>query len=276
MIWLITGIGAALFESLKRTLSKKTLEKHNHYLVAWASAFFSLLILIPYTLIQGLPKIQSNYIISLIVVGIINTITLVLIMRALQISDLSSISPIFCFSPVIVLISAIFFLGEIPTLLSTFGVLLIAIGAITININKTQNPIKNMFKDKGQLLVLLCTIFWAISSNYYKIGMQQSSPMFFILSVQAFITIALLPFIIKKIKFSKELVAIGLLGGFGSIAQWLTASLTYLVYALSIKRLSSLFSVIFGKWFFKEKNIKQKIIGTSIMLIGIIIMILFQ
>ncbi len=276
MSWIITGITAALLESLKRTLSKKTLEKHNYYLVAWASAFFSLIILIPYTLIQGMPTLQQNYLISLIIVGIINTITLVLIMKAIKISDLSLVSPIFCFSPVIVLATAMFFLGEVPTLLSGLGVVLIVIGAITININKNHNPIKNMFKDKGQLLILLCTILWAVSSNYYKIGMQESSPMFFILSVQVFITLALLPFIINKIKFSKELVVIGLLGGFGSIAQWLTASLTYLVYALSIKRLSSLFSVLFGKLVFNEKNIKWKILGTSIMLVGVVVMILFS
>ena len=42
-------------------------------------------------------------------------------------------------------------------------------------------------------------------------------------------------------------------------------------YAIAIRRTSILFSIIFSHMIFKEKDFKQKMIGSAIMVIGVII-----
>jgi drug/metabolite transporter (DMT)-like permease len=44
---------------------------------------------------------------------------------------------------------------------------------------------------------------------------------------------------------------------------------------ISIKRTSSIFSVLYGHFLFKEKNIRERLIGAIIMLVGAALIILF-
>lgn len=46
-------------------------------------------------------------------------------------------------------------------------------------------------------------------------------------------------------------------------------------YMISVKRLSILFGVIYGVTIFKESNIKERLLGASIMVSGIIIISIF-
>jgi drug/metabolite transporter (DMT)-like permease len=47
-------------------------------------------------------------------------------------------------------------------------------------------------------------------------------------------------------------------------------------YALSLFQLSTLVSVLFGYRFFKELDIRKKLIGSTIMIIGSIVIILLK
>jgi uncharacterized membrane protein len=46
-------------------------------------------------------------------------------------------------------------------------------------------------------------------------------------------------------------------------------------YVIAIKRTNGMMSVLFGHFFFKEKNIKEKLLGSAIMLAGVLLIILF-
>lgn len=136
-------------------------------------------------------------------------------------------------------------------------------------------PIALIFKNHGQRLIVFVAILWAISSNFYKIGMVNSSPIFFIFSLNVLISILLFPFMLRNSRFItlknnwKNIVPLGVLSAGTSMFQWVAASMTLIVYALSIKRLSILISVIGGIVFFKEKKSFQRIFATIIILLGI-------
>ena len=53
-------------------------------------------------------------------------------------------------------------------------------------------------------------------------------------------------------------------------------AITYMlvVYVISIKRLSTVFSVLWGKLFFKEQNIRERLVGTLIMVAGVLLIAL--
>jgi len=54
----------------------------------------------------------------------------------------------------------------------------------------------------------------------------------------------------------------------------LAINLTLVAYVISIKRLSIIFSVIFGFLLFKEKGFKERLTGAIIMVLGVILITL--
>jgi uncharacterized membrane protein len=67
---------------------------------------------------------------------------------------------------------------------------------------------------------------------------------------------------------------IGLFLGLMTIFHYLAIRLVIVPYMVSIKRTSSIFSVLYGYFLFKEKNIKERLVGALIMLIGAAFIIL--
>ena len=56
----------------------------------------------------------------------------------------------------------------------------------------------------------------------------------------------------------------------------LAISLTLVAYVISIKRVSVVFGVLWGHFIFKEGGIKERLIGTSIMVMGVGLITLSQ
>jgi uncharacterized membrane protein len=52
-------------------------------------------------------------------------------------------------------------------------------------------------------------------------------------------------------------------------------SLIEVSYMVSVKRLSILFGVLYGIMFFKETNIKERFLGATVMVSGIIVLAAF-
>jgi uncharacterized membrane protein len=52
-------------------------------------------------------------------------------------------------------------------------------------------------------------------------------------------------------------------------------SLIEVSYMVSVKRLSILFGVLYGVMFFKETNIKERFLGATVMISGIIVIVVF-
>ena len=303
MLWLILALLAAFFESIKVVLSKKSLsEETNEYIVAWSMRFFALLFLLPLLLFIKIPVIGNQFWEALFISGLINTITTILYMKALKLSDISLSHPMTTFTPFFLLLTAPFLLGEFPNIYGLIGVLLIVLGAYSMNISKFNEgffaPFKALITEKGPILMLAVAFLWSITGTYDKIGLLNSSPIFWVISIHVFLTITLFPIMIIKSKnkstnkieknifdnlfiAKKQIVSnirilalIGLSVALLHICQTIALSLTLVVYVSAIKKLSVLMSVIFGYLFFKEKNIKERLFGATIIVIGVIIIAL--
>ena len=78
--------------------------------------------------------------------------------------------------------------------------------------------------------------------------------------------------IIKNYKF------FGLLGFFHSlmiITHMIAMSLTQVTYMIAVKRTSLLFSIGYGYIFFKEEKIRERLLGSLLMIIGVILIVVF-
>jgi len=286
MIWLIFAVLTALFESLKGVFSKKSLKGIDEYVVSWSLMFFALIFLAPLLLFIEIPALGGQFWIALIVGGLLGAVATVLYMKAIKESDLSLAVPMLTFTPLFLLITSPLILGEFPRSLGLAGILFIVAGSYSMNIKKMRDgylePFKALLKEKGPRLMLIVAFIWSITSNIDKIGVQNSSPIFWVIAVDAFLAIILFPIMLYKSPKSarqvsvslKALVPIGLFSALTSVFQMTALSLTLVAYVISIKRTSAVISVIFGYLIFKEKRIRERLFGAALMVLGVLLIAL--
>ncbi|MFB6226233.1 MAG: DMT family transporter [Candidatus Paceibacteria bacterium] len=280
MTWLLSSISSALFDSFKLLAIKDKVDKEcNEYFIAFIVALFtSVISLVPTLFLDSqIFTPEADYLLALAIVVSINLITLILTTQANNYSDLSTLAPLYSFSPLFVALTAFFILGEKINTIGFLGIALVVSGTFVVNKNKKDRYFKNINIDLGQLMIILSTILWSISSVYFKVGMNKSSSFGFVFVVYSLISIILFIVIMfKKVKIKEsfqKVVNVGLTSAFTSIFQWYAVSIGPTAYVLAIKRASSVFSVIWGKLFLKEKNFIPRIFGALIIFIGVMLIV---
>lgn len=287
-MWAILSFLTAFFESTKDVFSKKVLNNVDEYVVAWSLRFFALPFLLPILFFTEIPKLGDKFLFALIIGGSLNIVATILYMRAIKLSDLSIATPMVTFTPLFLLITSPLIVKEFPSAFGIVGIFLIIVGSYMLNINKKSQgylaPFKALMEQKGPKLMLLVAFIWSITSNFDKVGIQNSSPTFWLICINIFIAFFMFPIVLyksrenlKKVKSNlKILVPIGLMGGLTLICQMEAISLTLVAYVIAIKRTSAIISVIFGCLIFKEKGIKERLAGAMVMVAGVLFITLFH
>ena len=281
MTWLILGIFTAFFEAVKDVFGKQNLKKSDEYVVAWSLAFFSVIFLTPWVIYTGIPALNSQFWFSLLIGGSINAVTTLLYIKAIKVSDLSLTVPLVALTPLFMLLTSPLIVGEYPKFFDYIGILLIVAGSYLLNIKeKSQGylaPFKALLNEPGPKFMLIVAFLWSITSNFDKIGVKNSSPIFWLFSLFGTMSILLLPILLHKTpnpgtKILKQLPMLATMGFFnaiGVLCQMQALTLTLVVQVIAIKRTSVLMGVLFGHFIFKEKDIQQRLLGAGIMILGV-------
>ncbi len=285
MTWLIFGILTAFFEAIKDVFSKQNLKKNDEYVVAWSLAFFSAIFLTPFLFFikipQLNPQLNPQFWISLSIGGSINAVTAILYIKAIKLSDLSLTVPLVALTPLFMLFTSPLIVGEYPNFFDYIGIFLIVIGSYLLNIKEKSKgylaPFKALLHEPGPKLMLIVAFLWSITSNFDKIGVQNSSPIFWLFSLFTTMSILLLPVLLNKtpnpsrkiIKHLPLLVTMGFFNALGVIFQMQALTMTLVVQVIAVKRTSVLMGVLFGHFIFKEKDIQQRLLGAAIMIVGV-------
>src|SRR6056297_4107074 len=208
MIYLGFAFLTALFESLKDLSGKFGLGQLNEFFISWSMSALALPILLPILLYLGIPELNATFWKAIMVGGVLNAVSLVLYMRAIRVSDLSVTIPMITFTPLFLLITSPFMVGEYPSTIGVFGVLLIVGGSYLLNIQSrgqgVLEPFKRLLVDPGPRLMLLVAFIWSFTSNIDKIGVQNSSPIFWSVAMTCFLTVALFPLMLRFSDHSKD------------------------------------------------------------------------
>ncbi|MCK5332414.1 EamA family transporter [Candidatus Parcubacteria bacterium] len=286
MLWMIFAFLTAISNSFKGVYGKKSSKTVDVYVVSWFLRFFGVVFLLPFFYFFEIPTLGDDYWMALLIGGSLNAITTVLFIKALKISDISIVSPIATFTPLFLLVTSPLIVNEFPTTIGFIGVLFIILGSYFLNINEIKNgylePFKTLLKEKGASLMFIVAFIWSITSNIDKIGVQNSSSVFWVFSVNLFVAILIFPIFLLKVSNQKanilkninNLIILGLLTMLTLIFQMIAITLTLVIYVIAIKRTSAIFSVFWGYYFFKEKNFKNRLFGSLIMVLGVIFIIL--
>lgn len=214
--------------------------------------------------------------------GFLCTMGIVCIIKAIHIGELSVVGPINSYKSVVGLIAAFLFLGEIPTLIALFGILLIIWGSKYIFETTADGFSLNVLKRRDIQLRFLALVLTgteaAILKKIILISSVEACYIFWcfmgLFWSFTFVLILKKSLQVKLKKFIPYILIISLNLGLMEYSTNYVFARMNVGYALALFQLSSIVTVIFGYRFFKEKNLIKKLIGSFIMIIGSVLIIL--
>ncbi len=282
MLWILFACLTALFESLKDLVSKQRLQATDPYLVAWSLAFFSLPLLWPLVLWLGIPPLGPQFGLALWVGGSLNVISMTMYIRAISLADLSLTVPLITLTPMFLLVTSPLIVGEVADWSDMVGIALIVGGSYVLNLRQNQQgwwaPVRGVWCDRGPRLMFFVALLWSITAVFDKVGVQNSSPTFWVVALFSFLAVGMLPMVLLKSPHPAKALAnqwwalapIGLFQGIAVLFQMQAINLALVTQVIAIKRTSALLSVLWGCLLLKETGLKDRLTGTVMMVLGVL------
>jgi drug/metabolite transporter (DMT)-like permease len=288
MSWFVYAFVCALSLATADALSKKALDDNiDSSIVAWVRTGYTLpfmAFIIPFI---EKPELDSIFYMAIFLAVPLDIIALLLYMKAIKVSPLSLTLPFLSLTPVFLIGTSYIILGERPDKSGFIGIVLVVIGAYLLNVHTISRgllePFKAIAKEQGSVLMIIVAFTFSIGACIGKIAVQHSSPIFFsvvysfLLSLFLFLVISFRnkQFLSKVTSRPILFLLIGILITIMIITHVKAINLVEVAYMVSVKRLSILFGVIYGVVFFKETNIKERLLGATVMVSGIIMITVF-
>lgn len=286
MNWFFFALLAAISESLKDLLCKHGLRSVSPQLAALAASATPIPLLLGILLFSdSIPVLGPHFYPALLLGGTLNVLALFQFMRALQSSDMSLSIPFVSFTPIFLLVTSPLLIGEVSKSLDIGGILFIVVGAYLLQICSTDQgwlaPFWTMVTQPGPRRMLSVALIYSFSSNFDKIGVQNSSPLFWSLSITSIMAVGflimlrLLPRQNMPNPFTNTLgilIVIGLFQAMGLFFHNTALSLGPVPSVIAVKRTSILFAVLWAILFLREQRGKERLAGAALMVVGIVML----
>ena len=284
-------LGRILANPLTNVMQKKLTNRH-------IGTFF--IVLAAYTLLAALGAMALLFIpvaglglgfwSSILLASSIDATGNVFSVKSLREIELSVFGPLNAYKPVVATATAALLLQEFPSWVGLVGILIVIAGSVLLNyesqLSWKETSVKKMFRSRGFWYRLSAILFYSISVVYLKESIMYSSPMITLIfwSLLGWIFLVLLAFLlglINRFNFRKNYHLLkgekrAYLGM--SFFFFVTQLFTLLVfekkllgYSLAIFQLSALLNIFLGHRIFREKNIRFKLIGTLVMVGGVLL-----
>ncbi len=282
-MWLLLSFLTAVCNSAQDIISKRLSTRVSSYITAWAASFFSL----PFFLILFIwehPVVHGpDFWPALLITGVLLAVATVFFFKAIEASDLSLSIPILSFTPMFLLLTSPLILGEFPKPLGILGMVLIVLGCYALFYHPEQEnilaPFKRLMKARGSRYMLLVAILYSIGGNIDKIGVRNSSPLLWSVSLNAFVSVLLGMMMLIKVKHVDKqvrmnwplLVSMGFFLALMMMFQMNALKLTIVPYVIAIKRTSVILTSLWGVWFLKEKGGPERLFAVALMVAGVFI-----
>ena len=210
------------------------------------------------------------------------------LVKALQYGELSVLGPINSYKSVVGIIGGIILLGEVPGLWGLLGIALIIFGSYFVLDTTEERFSFALLKKRDIQYRLWAMILTAIEAVFIKKVILSSSTTISFMSWCCFGAVfSLVLLFIYSPHIKKEAKKIGnsevgkfafLIVCIGTMQFMTNYTFKHMAvgYALSLFQLSAVVSVLLGYRYFKERDIRKKLIGSAIMLIGSVVIILLK
>jgi len=207
-------------------------------------------------------------------------------MKAIKLSPLSLSIPFLSFTPVFMILTGFIVLEEVPNSWGIIGIGFVVAGSYLLNVTQVKYgyfaPFRAILKEPGSILMLVVAFIYSFLAVLGKKAIQHSSPLFFgffFLAALDITTLIFFPFL-EKIRWRDILkvpvkgLSVGLMLFLHALFHCLAINMIEAVYMIAVKRMSILFSVVYGWILFKESDISARMLGALFMFAGVVFIIL--
>jgi len=308
MNWIPFAFLGAMFQAVEAGIKKKALQMQgmNNVIAVIAFTFAGLLFAYFYAIQSGTlfstHPLSIGFWIAVFWMVLLNIIAVWFNYKALDVADLSYLMPFMTLTSLSLIIPPMILLGEYPSSMSLVGIMIIVAGAFSMDWKfKRQLSLEELEKRKnnrkGVLYFLMTAICYTFTPGIMKVIVLESGNVLFVSYVtHILIGIGFIPLVFlvpaaKKMsrKESRNLIGKNLRskGAWKFLVAVLLAGAAIAIsnggvnYALqfasvanvfAIKRTMPLFAFVIAVFYFKERsNLSQKIIATTIMVVGAVI-----
>lgn len=210
------------------------------------------------------------------------------LIKALQLGNLSVLGPVNSYKSIVGLLLGIPLLGELPNLWGITGIGLIIYGSFFILDTLPERFSWKVLKNPEIKFRIWAMLLTAVEAIFIKKIILLSSPdvsfMMWSFFNALFSFVFLFPFDVKPKRellsvrrkhipiYAMLVLCVGVMQ-FGTNYSFANMPVGY---ALALFQLSSIVSVLLGYRFFKETDIRKKLLGTAIMIAGTVLIILME
>jgi drug/metabolite transporter (DMT)-like permease len=309
MLWILLALTGALANAAYFIIIKKNIRHLRPQVLTAVGFSLGGLLLFLFSAFRGFPVLGQDFFIAVIITTVLNIAGLTLIFAALSSSDLSLSVPMLSFTPAFLIGTSYLLLHELPSVFGIFGICIIVCGSYVLNISEQHNnftdPVWSMIRNRGSWYMLIVAFLFSISINFDKIVLINSDPIFgMALTVSligwSFFLMSACPFVARwdalqhqhpgdpvptgqdkavstwgMSSYTVPVLLIGLFVAIEAASINMAYTLQIVPYVIAIKRMSIIFMVLYGTIVFSEHEIKIRLAGAGLMVIGAVIILLF-
>lgn len=286
MDWLTLSLICAFSLATADAVGKKYLSAYSGYAILLVRFVVPGILLVPVLFFVPLPtELSYEFWLWLLAMVPLEIFAMLLYMQAIHEAPLYQTLPYLSFTPVFSMLTGWITLGETVSMQGALGIIFIVIGTYIINIDHSgaRNkitwfaPFKAIASQRGSQKMLLAAFIYSFTAVGSKAAMQYAEPKSF--GAIYFITIAIATFLLVLVHRPKALLIlkqnmwphllVGSLMAIMVVTHFLAIALVEAAYMIAVKRLSLLFGVIYGAWWFHEKGIIKNFSAALLMLVGV-------
>ncbi len=290
-MWIFLALLSAFFTATTAAVSKIALRDNDAYLVGWVRCVMSLPILLSLLFFIKIPHLDPVFFYTMLFLLPLELVAYLLYLKALKLSPLSLTIPFMALTPVFMILTSRLILGEHILPMGIAGILLVFIGAYILNL-KMHNysllgPIRSIMEERGSVYMIIVAFIYSLTAVLGKLAIGYSSPMFIIAVYFPVITILLTPIMIIRFRKGKAnlnnlarqkilFISLGVLFSITVLVHFLALNMASAAYMIALKRLSTVFGIVYGWLLFKERHVISRLLGAGVMVLGVILISLAQ
>ena len=279
MFWAFLSLSGGFCDALYYALVKRNIRDIDPYLFAAGIYGITATVLLLLSLYRGLPAWSGELPVFILITAAIEISATFLYFAALQHTDLSLAIPILSLTPVFLILTSWFILGEQTSTGGIAGIGLILLGSFVLFFPRGKNGgVQDVLRNRGILAMVGVAFLFSLDANMGKLIIIHSDP-FFGTSLFCYVVAGVffaytwkrrgsVPHMVPKDALPILITATALVLSVIAINLALIVQIVPLV--ISLKRSSILFSVLMGWVAFHESGIVQRFTGSLIMTLGIL------
>jgi drug/metabolite transporter (DMT)-like permease len=285
MDWLPLALTCALTLALADTATKRLLGGYTAAELVMVRFGLTSLLLLPLLAMDPPPAPAPGFWLWMGAALPLEVLAEVLYVLAIRDSPLSLTLPYLAFTPVLVSLSGYLLLGETVSGQGLAGILLVTVGAYLLNLEHARlnrprtwvAPLAAIVRERGSRLMLGVALIYGVTSVLGKGAMQHMpGPSFgaFYFAIVGAATLVVFtlwqPASLRTLARARpaHLLVAGLMGAM-IVTHFMALALVETAYMIAVKRVSILFGILMGYWFFAERHLARNFLAGAMMVGGV-------